>query len=83
MYRCLLMSYLADKPYGKRKTDKPLPDEKRRHLQSIRRDVDEDPSGMIRRYLRLASKVLDDERLTREDGNEPMPRLNAQSRGAA
>lgn len=54
------MSYHADKPYGRRKTDKVLPDEKRRHLQSIRRDVDEDPTGMIRRYLRLASKALDD-----------------------
>jgi hypothetical protein len=53
------MSYHADKPYGRRKTDRPLTDEKRRHLQSIRRDVDEDPTGMIRRYLRLASKALD------------------------
>ena len=80
MYLCLLMSYLADKPYGKRKTDRALPEEKRRHLQSIRRDVDEDPSGMIRRYLRLASKVLDDER-PGEDGSEP--RLDVQKRGAA
>jgi len=28
-------------------------------LEEIRHDVDEDSSGLIRRYLRLASKVLD------------------------
>ena len=63
------MSYRADKPYGRRKTDMPLPDEKRRHLQSIRRDVDEDPTGTIRRYLRLASKVLDNGQVAREDNS--------------
>jgi hypothetical protein len=61
------MSYRVDKPYGRRKTDRPLSDEKRRHLQSIRRDVDEDPTGTIRRYLRLASKVLDHGQLTSEE----------------
>lgn len=64
------MSYRADKPYGRRKTDRPLPDEKRRHLQSIRRDVDEDPTGTIRRYLRLASKALDDGQLASEERTE-------------
>lgn len=67
MYPCLLMSYRADKPYGRRKTDKPLSEEKRRHLQSIRRDVDDDPTGTIRRYLRLASKALDDDHVAREE----------------
>ena len=61
------MSYRADKPYGRRKTDSPLSEEKRRHLQSIRRDVDEDPTGTIRRYLRLASKALDNGQLTPEE----------------
>jgi hypothetical protein len=61
------MSYRADKPYGRRKTDRPLSDEKRRHLQSIRRDVDEDPTGTIRRYLRLASKALDNGQIAHDD----------------
>ena len=64
------MSYRADKPYGRRKTDRPLSDEKRRHLQSIRRDVDEDPTGTIRRYLRLASKALDNGQLASEERTE-------------
>jgi hypothetical protein len=64
------MSYRADKPYGRRKTDRPLSEEKRRHLQSIRRDVDEDPTGTIRRYLRLASKALDNGQLTREEPSD-------------
>ncbi|HEU5232328.1 MAG TPA: hypothetical protein VFU50_05685 [Terriglobales bacterium] len=64
------MSYRADKPYGRRKTDRPLSDEKRRHLQSIRRDVDEDPTGTIRRYLRLASKALDNGQSMREEAND-------------
>jgi hypothetical protein len=53
------MSYRADKPYGRRGTDKPLSADERRRLQSIRRDVEDDPSGLIRRYLRLAAKALD------------------------
>lgn len=64
------MSYRADKPYGRRKTDRPLSDEKRRHLQSIRRDVDEDPTGTIRRYLRLASKALESGQLASEERTE-------------
>ena len=55
----LLMSYQADKPFGRRKTDKSASTEESRHWQSIRRDVDEDPSGLIRRYLRLSKKVLE------------------------
>jgi hypothetical protein len=53
------MSYQGQKPFGRRRTDKPLSEEERRQLQIIRRDVDEDSSGQIRRYLRLASRVLD------------------------
>jgi hypothetical protein len=53
------MSYQGPKPFGRRRTDKPLPEEDRRLLQMIRRDVDEDSSGMIRRYLRLAARVLE------------------------
>ena len=54
------MSYQGQKPFGRRRTDKPLPDEERLQLQTIRRDVDEDTSGLIRRYLRLASRVLEE-----------------------
>ena len=57
------MSYQGPKPFGRRRTDKPLPEEERRQLQTIRRDVDEDSSGTIRRYLRLAARVLE----TKED----------------
>lgn len=53
------MSYQADKPFGRRRTDKPMSPDERRHLQTIRRDVEQDASGLIRRYLRLAEKVLD------------------------
>lgn len=53
------MSYQGPKPFGRRRTDGPLPEEDRRLLQTIRRDVDEDSSGMIRRYLRLAARVLE------------------------
>lgn len=54
----LLMSYRAYKPYGRRRTDGPLSADERRRLELIRRDIDEDQTGMIRRYMRLASKVL-------------------------
>ena len=77
------MSYRANKPYGRRKTDEPLPDEKRRHLQSIRRDVDEDPTGMIRRYLRLASKVLDSSQTAEEKRADSDAWLDALKREAA
>ena len=53
------MSYQAYKPFGRRKTDKSVSTEESRHWQSIRRDVDEDPTGLIRRYLRLSKKVLE------------------------
>jgi len=53
------MSYQTNRPYGRRRTDRPLSADERRHLEEIRHDVDEDSSGLIRRYLRLASKVLD------------------------
>ena len=53
------MSYQTDKPFGRRKTDKSVSTEESRHWQSIRRDVDEDPTGLIRRYLRLSKKVLE------------------------
>jgi hypothetical protein len=52
------MSYQADKPFGRRRTDKSLPADERRRLELIRRDVDEDPTGLIRRYLRLSEKAL-------------------------
>ena len=53
------MSYQADKPFGRRKTDKSVSAEESRHWQRIRRDVDEDSTGLIRRYLRLSKKVLE------------------------
>jgi len=53
------MSYRADKPYGRRRTDQQLSADERRYLQTIRRDVEDDPSGMIRRYLRLAAKAFE------------------------
>jgi hypothetical protein len=52
------MSYRADKPFGRRRTDTPSPDEDLRKFQQIRRDVDEDATGLIRRYLRLSEKLL-------------------------
>ena len=54
------MSYQSNRPYGRRRTDKPLAEDERLYLETIRREADEDSSGTIRRYLRLASKVLDD-----------------------
>lgn len=57
--KCLPMSYHADKPFGRRRTDKQMSNEERRHLETIRRDVEQDASGLIRRYLRLSEKVLD------------------------
>lgn len=65
------MSYQGQKPFGRRRTDKPLSDEERRQLQTIRRDVDEDTSGLIRRYLRLASRVLEE---VPEDNVTPIAR---------
>jgi len=53
------MSYQADKPFGRRKTDKAVSAEESLHWKSIRRDVDEDSTGLIRRYMRLSKKVLE------------------------
>lgn len=53
------MSYVAQKPFGRRRTDRVLTADEQQHLEQIRRDVDQDSSGLIRRYLRLSEKVLD------------------------
>ena len=47
------MSYQTNRPYGRRRTDGPLAADERKRLEDIRHDVDEDSSGLIRRYLRL------------------------------
>jgi hypothetical protein len=52
------MSYRANKPFGRRKTDLSTSARESSHWQQIRRDVDEDSSGMIRRYLRLSEKIV-------------------------
>jgi hypothetical protein len=54
----LLMSYQADKPFGRRRTDTKLSADEQQHLERIRRDVDQDSTGLIRRYLRLSEKLL-------------------------
>lgn len=69
------MSYQGPKPFGRRRTDRPLPEPERRQLQTIRRDVDEDSSGMIRRYLRLAARALDEE--TPKPNHVQMDRRNS------
>ena len=66
------MSYHADKPFGRRKTDQPMSAEERRRLQTIRRDVEQDSSGLIRRYLRLSEKVLEPAEGSERDGSEPV-----------
>lgn len=53
------MKYQSNRPHGRRRTDQPVTAEERRRLQSIRQDVEEDDTGLLRRYLRLAKKVLD------------------------
>ncbi|HVH86618.1 MAG TPA: hypothetical protein VM912_07825 [Terriglobales bacterium] len=60
------MSYQSIRPYGRRRTDKPLAEDERLYWETIRREADEDSSGTIRRYLRLASKVLDSDQSKRE-----------------
>lgn len=55
------MSYLADKPFGRRRTDGVVSADEHLHLERIRRDVDQDSTGLIRRYLRLSQKILDSE----------------------
>lgn len=39
------------------------------HWQQIRRDVEEDSSGLIRRYLRLSEKLVGAENEVKLDGN--------------
>ena len=72
------MSYQSQKPFGRRKTDKPLSEEERRQFQTIRRDVDEDPTGQIRRYMRLASKALDPQSNESTVDNPVLPRFGFQ-----
>lgn len=55
---CLPMSYRANKPFGRRKTDLSTSARESSHWQQIRRDVEEDTSGLIRRYLRLSEKIV-------------------------
>src|SRR5690349_21015298 len=55
---CLPMSYRANKPFGRRKTDLSASARECSHWQQIRRDVEEDSSGLIRRYLRLSEKIV-------------------------
>jgi hypothetical protein len=52
------MSYRANKPFGRRKTDLSTAARESSHWQQIRRDVEEDTSGLIRRYLRLSEKIV-------------------------
>jgi hypothetical protein len=74
------MSYQADKPFGRRRTDKPMSPDEKRHLQAIRRDVEQDDSGLLRRYLRLAGKVLDmDKKAERTREHSPTPSKLAKS----
>jgi hypothetical protein len=61
-----MMRYESNKPHGRRRTDKQLPAEERSRLQSIRQDVEEDDTGTLRRYLRLAKKLLE------PDSNSPL-----------
>ena len=70
------MSYQANKPYGRRRTDKSLSPAEHRKLQAIRHEVDEDTTGLIRRYMRLASKVLGP-----EDQGASAQKLSAGERG--
>jgi hypothetical protein len=62
------MRYRAEKPFGRRRTDQSLSPEERDHLQLIRQDVENDESGMIRRYLRLSEKLLN---IKDDDEGEP------------
>lgn len=67
------MSYRANKPFGRRKTDLSTSARESSHWQQIRRDIDEDSSGLIRRYLRLSEKVVgaEDEVKPLEEENLP------------
>jgi len=48
----------VEKPFGRRRTDRDLSADEHEHLEQIRRDVDQDSTGLIRRYLRLSEKLL-------------------------
>jgi hypothetical protein len=79
------MSYQANKPFGRRKTDKSLPPAEHQKLQNIRHEVEEDKSGLLRRYMRLAEKVLgpeQDPRSTDESSAEKRPNSTAGRRAA-
>lgn len=67
------MSYRANKPFGRRKTDLSASARENSHWQQIRRDVDEDSTGLIRRYLRLSEKIVgaEDEVKLLEGDNRP------------
>jgi len=67
------MSYRANKPFGRRKTDLSTSARESSHWQQIRRDVEEDTSGLIRRYLRLSEKIVgaEDEVKTVEEARLP------------
>ena len=67
------MSYRANKPFGRRKTDLSTSARESSHWQQIRRDVEEDTSGLIRRYLRLSEKIVgaEDEVKTVEEASLP------------
>jgi len=66
------MSYRANKPFGRRKTDLSAAARESSHWQQIRRDVEEDSSGLIRRYLRLSEKIVGAENEVRIS-NEELP----------
>ena len=68
------MSYRANKPFGRRKTDLSTSARESSHWQQIRRDVDEDPSGLIRRYLRLSEKIVGAENEVKPLEEENLPK---------
>jgi hypothetical protein len=70
------MYYRADKPFGRRRTDQTLSPEERRRLQLIRQDVEDDESGLIRRYLRLSEKALKPES-ERDESKQPRAKRKA------
>jgi hypothetical protein len=65
------MSYRADKPFGRRKTDLSSSARENSHWRQIRRDVEEDSSGLIRRYLRLSEKIVGTEHEVKVSQEEP------------
>jgi len=67
------MSYRPNKPFGRRKTDLSSSARESSHWQKIRRDVDEDPTGLIRRYLRLSEKIIGAENEVKLDSPAAAP----------